>query len=145
MDYQTYIENAVKWAKEQLGSDAYLFMCLAFVEDAYEKGNAIEIFGGSTATESAEEYGVHTEPETPPLGAFVFYACSGPIKGVEKNWGHVGLSCGDGRVIHAWDKVREDDYLAIEHLAGAPGWTSPRYIGWTPVERIMQGHQKRSW
>jgi cell wall-associated NlpC family hydrolase len=142
MNYQTYIKNAVEWAKERLGSDKYTFLCLAFVEDAYEKSNKIEIFGGSTAKESADEYGVQINSIIPPPGAFVFYDCSGPIDGLEKNWGHVGLCRGKGRVIHAWDKVREDNYRAIEQLKGAPGWTSPRYIGWAPVERIMQGHRK---
>jgi cell wall-associated NlpC family hydrolase len=140
MVYQSYVGNAVAWAREQMGSDAYRFLCLAFVEDAFEKGNGIEIFGGSTAKESAEVYGVRADATMPPAGAFVFYDCSGPIDGVEKNWGHVGLSCGGGRVIHAWDRVREDDTLAVEQLQGAPGWTAPRYVGWVPVERIMLGH-----
>jgi cell wall-associated NlpC family hydrolase len=144
MVYQSYIENAVTWAREQMGSDAYRFLCLAFVEDAFEKGNGIEVFGGSTAKESAEAYGVQADATAPPEGAFVFYDCSGPIDGIEKNWGHVGLSCGGGRVIHAWDKVREDDTLAVEQLQGAPGWTAPHYIGWVSVERIMQGHRKRA-
>jgi cell wall-associated NlpC family hydrolase len=143
IDLQPYIDNALQWAMEQLGSGAYRFLCLAFVEDAYEKGNGIEIFGGSTATESAEEYGVQAQPPLPPAGAFAFYSCSGPIEGVVKDWGHVGLSCGDGQVIHAWDRVRVDDYLAIERLRGAPGWTAPRYIGWVPVARFMQGHRRR--
>jgi len=144
MVYQFFIENAVQWALGEMGSVAYPFLCLAFVEDAYEDGNGIEIFGGDSAKESADEYGVQTEPAIPPRGAFVFYDCSGVIDGIKKNWGHVGLSFGDGRVIHAWDTVREDHFLAIERLSGSTGWTSPRYIGWTPVERIMRGYQPRT-
>jgi cell wall-associated NlpC family hydrolase len=145
MEHQPYIENAIKWAREQLGSSAYSFLCLAFVENAYEEGNKIEIFGADSAKASAELYGVQRSPFAPPRGTFVFYDCSGPspIDGVEKNWGHVGLSCGDGKVIHGWDRVREDDYLAVEQLQGAPGWTQPRYLGWTSVERILQGHRKQ--
>lgn len=143
MSDQPYIENALQWAREQLGSGAYRFLCLSFVEDAYEEGNAIEIFGGDSAKESAELYGVQSSSSVPPRGAFVFYDCSGPLDGVEKNWGHVGLSCGDGNVIHAWDQVREGNYLAVEQLEGAPGWTHPKYIGWVSAERILQGHRKR--
>ncbi len=143
MDYQPYIKNAIQWAREQLGSSAYSFLCLAFVEDAYEKGNGIEIFGADSARESAELYGVQTSSAVPPRGAFVFYECSGPFDGVEKDWGHGGLSCGDGNVIHGWDQVREDGYLTVEQLQGAPGWTCPKYIGWTPVEHILQGHRKK--
>ena len=50
------MENAIEWAKSQLDSTEYPFRCLAFVEEAYEKGNQIEIFGGSCAKESADEY-----------------------------------------------------------------------------------------
>jgi len=49
---------------------------------------------------------------------------------------------GDGKVIHGWDQVREDDYRAVEQLPGPPGWTNPRYIGWVSVERILQGHRQ---
>lgn len=140
MSFGAYVENAVKWALETLGSEEYRFRCLAFVEEAYEKGNGIEIFGGSTAMESAVEYGVGTDSAIPPRGVFVFYDCSGPIEGEIRNWGHVGLSLGEGKVVHAWDRVRSDHFLEVEKLAGAPGWTSPRCIGWVPVDRIMKGH-----
>ncbi|MGA9397139.1 MAG: NlpC/P60 family protein [Anaerolineaceae bacterium] len=142
MDCQTTIENAIKWAGNKSGSDEYPFLCLAFVEDAYEMSNQIEIFGGDSAKESADKYGVQLTPEIPPAGAFVFYDCSGSIEGVYKNWGHVGLSCGEGKVLHAWDVVREDDYMAVEKLSTAEGWTSPIYIGWAPVERILQGYRQ---
>lgn len=142
-EWDVIIENALNWAQEQLGTTDYRFRCLAFVEDAYEQSNQIELFGGSTAHESAQEYGVISGDEAPPRGAFVFYDCWGVLDevcpGEYRNWGHVGLSLGDGRVIHAWDRVRIDDYHAVELLPGAPGWTSPRYTGWTPVQRALQG------
>ena len=82
--------------------------CLAFVEDAYEESNHVEIFGGSSAQESADEYGAAQNRGEPPIGAFVFYACAGPVGDEIKNWGHVGLCIGEGKVIHAWDTVRID-------------------------------------
>jgi len=36
--------------------------------------------------------------------------------------GHVGLSIGNGEVIHAWDKVRINNYLDLEKVITAPGW-----------------------
>ena len=45
------------------------------------------------------------------------------------------ISLGDGRVIHAWDKVRIDDYLAIEKLTALTG-DHPEYLGWVAIERI---------
>lgn len=143
-NFSLYIENAIQWAKDHLGQKSYAFRCLAFVEDAYELSNGIELFGGSTAKESADEYGVQKTPALPPAGVFVFYDNFGTLFDTYKNWGHVGLSLGDGNVIHAWDKVRIDSYLAVETLPGAPGWTAPQYSGWTPVARILQGYRKQS-
>ncbi|MBM0067508.1 NlpC/P60 family protein [Alkalicoccobacillus gibsonii] len=141
--YCVYIDNAISWAEDRLGSIDYAYICLAFVEDALERSNHIEIFGGDSAKESANLYAESISEGIPQKGSFVFYDCSGPINGDYKNWGHVGLSIGHGKVIHAWDKVRINGYLDIENLSGAPGWNSPKIIGWVPLERIMQGYQKK--
>lgn len=141
---ENYIDSAIIWAISQLGNEDYCFRCLAFVEDAYEESNAIEVFGGSSAKESADEYGLTDIPSgEPPRGAFVFFDMTGELFDITTNWGHVGLCLGDGRVIHAWDEVRIDDIRAVEALEPAEGWTQPRYIGWAPVERILQGHKVR--
>ncbi|WP_125776805.1 NlpC/P60 family protein [Antribacter gilvus] len=144
-DWQRYIDNAVAWAHAALGSTAYTTRCLAFVEDAYERSNEVEVFGGDSARESAELYAAHESSGEPPRGAFVFYDNTGELLGTRQNWGHVGLSLGDGLVIHAWDRVRLDSYLAVQDLAGPPGWDSPRLVGWTPVERIFEGSRPRVW
>ncbi len=142
--FDLFVDNAIRWAKTRLNSTEYPFRCLSFVEDAYEQGNQVEIFGGRSAKESADEYEAWKNTAPIPLGAFVFYDCSGPLKGEYKNWGHVGLSIGHGDVIHAWDSVRIDNYLEIQNLTPGPGWTKPRYTGWAPVERIFQGHCTRT-
>ena len=133
------VERALAWAADHLGDASYAGRCLAFVEDAYERSNGIEVFGGASAAESAGLYG--TAPiggGPPPAGALVFYACAGPLGGTTEPWGHCGLSLGDGRVIHAWDVVRVDTLRAVESLPLSPGWTTPRLIGWTPVERLLE-------
>ena len=135
--FETYTANAIRWAQGHLGSTDYAGRCLAFVEDAYEESNHVEIFGGSSARESADEYAAAQNTGEPPSGAFVFYDCAGPIKDEIKNWGHVGLHIGEGKVIHAWDKVRIDDYLDVQNLSPAPGWSQPQFIGWAPIERIF--------
>jgi cell wall-associated NlpC family hydrolase len=139
--YDMYANNAVDWAKEHLSSKEYCYYCLAFVEDALERSNNIEIFGGDSAKESADLYEAYKHTDTPPKGTYVFYDCLGAINGEYKNWGHVGLSIGNGDVIHAWDKVRIDNYLDIERLMAAPGWDKPKLIGWVSLERIMLGFQ----
>ena len=146
ISFESHIENAVEWALANQHRTDYGFKCLAFVEDAFEQSNAIEMFGGSTATESAEMYGV-TDAAPPPKGAFVFYDAHGPspIDGVVKNWGHVGLCIGDGKVIHTWDRIRIDDHLDLEELGNLPGWSPLRYRGWTPPEVFLDGHRARNW
>jgi len=142
-DFSTFIDNAVSWALSNQHRTDYTFTCLAFVEDAHEYGNSIEMFGGSTATESAKEYGVNAEGP-PPKGSFVFYSAIGPIDGISKNWGQVGLSIGNGDVIHTWNVIRIDNYLEVQALSGAPGWTQPRYLGWTPPEVFLKGYINRA-
>lgn len=142
--FTKYFNNAAKWAEKYMGSTEYNTHCLAFVEDAYEQSNNLEIFGGSTAKESADEYEANKNTDMPALGSFVFYNCSGILNGEYKNWGHVGLYLGNGEVIHAWDKVRKDNYIEIQNLTTHPGWTKLEYIGWVPVERIFLGYIDRA-
>lgn len=128
---------AVAWAMSRLGDRTYTGKCYGFIEDAIEYGNGIVLDGqGSTATEAADAYHP-TTTGTPPRGAYVFYDCTGPLHGATRNWGHMGLSLGDGRVIHAWDTVRIDDLHGIEQLTPRPGWTRPAYRGWVPIERVL--------
>lgn len=144
-DFPLYVANAITWAKAHLGSTDYALRCLAFVEDAYEQSNHVEIFGGSSAQESAVEYGAAQNADAPPpLGAFVFYTCGGLVGGEHQDWGHVGLYIGQGQVIHVWDMVRIDTYMDVEKLAPAPAWTQPHYVGWSPVERIFYGYRRKA-
>lgn len=138
-DWDRLVANALEWATSRQGSSDYPHVCLGFVEDAYELANDFELDGYATAKGAADGYGAAKGDEPPPRGALVFYDCSGPIRGMDRNWGHVGLSLGEGTVIHAWDVVRTDDFMAVEELA-APGWTSPRYIGWVPVDVFVPHH-----
>lgn len=46
VEFGKEIESAICWAKERLGSQEYPLRCLAFVEDAYERSNGIEMWGG---------------------------------------------------------------------------------------------------
>ena len=110
----TMIDNMISWAERRIGIADYAGWCLSFIEDALEKSNGIEIFGGDSAKESSEMYSDALRTGIPEKGAFVFYDClclseDGPV-----NWGHCGIALGDRRVIHAWDKVRIDDYLEIK-------------------------------
>jgi hypothetical protein len=136
---KVYIDGAIRWAKSKLGLVNYAYKCYAFVEDAYELGNRIFLDGkGCTAKEAADAYMAQDHKGSPPAGAYVCYDCSGDVEGKTRNWGHIGLSIGNGKVIHAWYEIRIDHYKDIQDLE-APGWTKPRYIGWVPVAEILRG------
>lgn len=143
-DTHATAHNAIEWATAQLASTAYTTRCLAFVEDAVERANDIEIFGGDYAKESADLYGASANTGTPPLGAFVFYDAVSEMHGYRQNWGHVGLSIGNGNVIHAWDRVRIDTHLSIEHFV-APGGEALRAAGWAPLDRVLRGSVSKTY
>ena len=146
-DESAIADTATRWAVDRMGDRSYSGRCLAFVEDAIERANGIEIFGGSTARESAEQYGPgqYDTDAPPPAGSLVFYSCEGPADGAWRDWGHVGIALGDGRVAHASGVVRADEATQIEALPPVSGWTPARLIGWVPLARVLEGHRPRDW
>ena len=136
MTNEQMTENMLAWAKERLGSPEYAGWCLSFIEDALEMSNGIEIFGGDSARESCELYSDALRNGLPERGAFVFYDCLCPSKDGPINWGHCGISLGDGQIIHAWDAVRIDGYAEIERLTALTG-DHPKYLGWVPLDRVL--------
>ena len=63
-------ENMIRWAEDKLGSREYAGWCLSFIEDALEKSNGIEIFGGDSAKASALLYADGMRQGIPERGAF---------------------------------------------------------------------------
>src|SRR6478735_7499476 len=84
-DLSRLADHAIAWAEGHLDSTAYATRCLAFVEDAYERANGLELFGGDTAHESAVLYEAATRTGPPPRGAFVFYDGVGELLGARRN------------------------------------------------------------
>ena len=140
---QDIVDRAVEWSLQQVGSGAYALRCLAFVEDAYEIPNRIEVFGGSTARESATMYEATSNVGVPPRGAFVFFDTAGVVDGVTRDWGHVGLALGGGRIVHAWPVIRIDAITDVSSLPSG-GWSPPTYLGWAAPEVILRGSRARS-
>lgn len=142
--FAPFVRNAVAWARSMLGSAEYRFRCLGFAEDAYEMPNGVRLIGRDTAAESAVLYGAaHNASAEPELGSFVFYDYEGELHGEFRNWGHVGLYIGAGRIIHSWDVVRIDGYRDLSALKRPPGWSVPSCIGWAGAERILRDHDRR--
>ena len=74
----------IRWAEDRLGETKYSGRCLSFIEDALEKPNGVEIFGGDSAKESAALYADAMQPGDPERGAFVFYDCLCPSENVSE-------------------------------------------------------------
>ncbi len=128
-------EKTIAWAMQHLGDKNYAGWCLSFVEDAIEKGNDIEVFGGDSARESYLLYRDAIRTGTPERGAVVFYDCLCKTSEGMMDWGHCGIALDNGQVIHAWNVVRIDDYLEIEKLSAQGVY--PGYLGWVPLERVL--------
>lgn len=145
IDLELCASNALTWAMARRGTSDYATRCLAFVEDAIERSNGIEIFGGDDAAESAALYDAAANSGIAPRGALVYFRSVGELFGERRNWGHVGLSLGDSRVIHAWDQVRIDDVADMDSLPPAPGWEPLAAVGWVPLRRVLRRCRPRSY
>jgi hypothetical protein len=91
------------------------------------------------------ESGLHSRRRDAASSPLALWLCEGYVNDTHQHWGHVGVSLGDGRVVHGWSAVRIDEYRAIEQLTPPPHWTPPVYIGWTPAEQLLQGCKPRHW
>jgi len=116
------IELAINWAKNKIGPAEEQYYkkgqtyCLRFVGDTYrnETSNPNNPIRHGSAKLAADALNLKDTPYAPPRGAYVFYEY--------KDDGHVGLSIGDGWIIHVPGKnVKEEKYDQI-------GFGS--YIGW---------------
>ena len=72
MRIEKLTENMIRFAESKLDSTEYAGWCLAFIEDAFEISNHIEIYGGDSAKESCEMYKDALRLGVPERGAFVF-------------------------------------------------------------------------
>jgi lysozyme len=129
------IDNAIAWALDWAdgppyppggphADEMYIGWCLAFVQDAYQYGAGAKIQRYEYAKQAADALGAENNKGIPPRGAFVFYNWYGTIDGEYRNWGHVGLSLGNGQMVHAWTigpEVASYDTIGLEYI----GWAWP--------------------
>ena len=127
--------SMIDWAMGFLGRQEYAGWCLSFIEDALEQPNEIEIFGGDSAKESFLLYRDVLRTGIPERGGFVFYDCLCHTPEGLMDRGHCGIALADGKVIHAWDRVRIDGYRDIEQLSAFG--EHPDYLGRALLERVL--------
>ncbi len=129
------IEGAIAWSQNPKRTPSreggYTYRCLGFVEDAYRYGGGVYVpFRYRCAKDAADSLvpkKLEVGAAPPPRGALVFYSWKGTVEGEYRDWGHVGISLGSGRLIHHTHKLQTE---AIgETLAPIEGF-APQYIGW---------------
>lgn len=111
--------GAVQWALKQQGRTDYYFWCLRFVANAF----GAQYAGYNTAQLAANALGTRDRglsAARAPYGALVFFRYVGR-DGI--SYGHVGISLGDGRMVHAVATVR------VDHIDSSNYWRS-NYLGW---------------
>ena len=125
----TQIESAIAWANNEKNNDpgGYAGYCAAFVMDAYQHGAGLTGTGLSknrpaTARQMGDALITHTDAN-PPRGACVFwYKASDPYN----HAGHVGLSLGDGTVIHAFSAIKVTKISTVNNSGYTyRGWGAP--------------------
>ena len=120
--------RAITWAVGQQGARQYDGWCLRFVAHAF----GAEKFA-ATATLAANELGPRDGNKSflnAPAGSLLWFTWGDADRG--RNVGHVGISLGDGRMVHALDSVR------VVQIEGSRFWHS-RYRGWTPAPASWTG------
>jgi hypothetical protein len=107
--------SALEWARTQLGSTIWAYRCERFVEEAY---GTRYIF--TTAWIAAHHVTLHrTSITAAPPGTLVFF---GPDS-ANRDYGHVGLSLGAGKMLSALETVEVTDVPKSHY------WSS-LYRGW---------------
>lgn len=118
------IEKAINYAYNEKSTrpDYWKGYCAAFVWACYNKGAGLSNRSYPTAREMGDALITHTDAN-PPRGAFVFwYKTSDPYN----HAGHVGLSLGDGTVIHAFSSIKVSQISTVNNSGYTyRGWGAP--------------------
>jgi hypothetical protein len=108
----SHFETAVKWSLDRFyeNNSQYNYECLRFVQNAFNAA------GVSTSTmgcaKNAANSWVCSTSENAPRGSLVFWDWLGTVNGEYKNWGHVGISIGNGEFVHNFDKKIQKDSIS---------------------------------
>jgi len=125
------VNKVIDWAENQKDKTNWYGYCTAFVQDSFK---TYFRFGSANALMNyliGSNLFCSDKSVIPPTGTLVFFSAIEPYK----KYGHVGISVGDGKVIHSYDKVRTDSINTIENLNYIDS-----YLGWAypPKEWFYQ-------
>lgn len=117
--------GAMEWALARKGARGWTNYCEGFVEKAYGTSG-----GFPTAAKLAAS--LKLRPGSAPAGALVFFRADW----ANNNWGHVGISLGDGRMVSALSNVEITDI-------SKPGYWKHQYVGWSYAPASWPGRAPR--
>lgn len=112
---ETSADSAISWAEGQIGSNEWVNLCFKFVRYAYGASFIPGVDQAKDAWNDASGvFGnkhISSDYSAIPRGALVFFN-TGPD-------GHVGLSIGNGQMIHAWiTGVIKSDISSVDNYLG---------------------------
>ncbi|PKK85639.1 MAG: hypothetical protein CVT48_04550, partial [Thermoplasmata archaeon HGW-Thermoplasmata-1] len=126
---EEWIEKTIKWAEDQENSNNWydektkMGYCMAFVSDSFKvcdkkdrpssPNNLLERIGGKDKL---------SKGENPPRGSLVFFSAKEPYE----EYGHIGISLGDKKVVHAFGNVTIESIDQIKEKGFIDS-----YLGWT--------------
>lgn len=117
------IESAIAWGQSQSGSTAYNDKCQAFVWQCFNQGGFPNNSAISFASAKLCGDALITNTDlNAPRGACVFFDCS------SHGYGHIGISLGNGQMIHAGHKGVE--VISFTDANYLKNWYWLTYRGW---------------
>jgi cell wall-associated NlpC family hydrolase len=115
--------QAIQWAKSQIGSRAYRGLCEKFVRSAFgfgpDYGSAKEAWNAAG--------GKHPRDMNAPPGVPVFW----DLTGVNARYGHVALSLGGGLAVSSSDEAGRPGVTIISIAKFTDAYA--RYLGWAEI------------
>ena len=122
---EEWAEKAINWATEQEGENSWDKLCMAFVSDAFKVFDDRYPFPNKL-----KENLILNVSEDSPRGSIVFFSGNNEVEAA----GHIGISLGNGKIIHASSVVKTQ---SIEEILG--GIDINEYLGWAyPPEQWFE-------
>ena len=122
------VNGAISWGSSQMGSTAYNGYCQKFVNHCFMNGGW-EGVPFASAKLCGDALITNTSVSNVPRGAVVFFDST------DHNYGHIGISLGDGTMLHAGHKGVE--VTKFTDAAYLKSWYHIVYRGWG-----VWGHQR---
>lgn len=112
------VDDVISWAKSNLGNHRWDWLCFVFCREAYGEGKIQGIGSAIDAWNyNGSIFGHRNTDWNAPKGALIFFKATSK----NKNYGHIGISAGNGEMYHAWPH---------DGVTKTPFNVGGEYLGW---------------